>query len=202
MKKKLLVSVLLSIGILVVGVGAVYAAFTFKANQEGYRQSGETQSARLTMRVEAAMADPNGDFVPDDASVGGPGGDLNFTVRNTSNLPIRVTSIERSTNGCVVTSCTGVTSNKNIDGGFVTVSGQGTCYSYLTFNGPSNYDNWPTIAPHSSLEVNGTDTSRLGAGLVHLSNGTPQGCQGASFSVQLVVTAYEVSHPASPLVNP
>jgi hypothetical protein len=201
MKKKFLVSVLLSVGILIVGVGAVYAAFTFKANQEGYRQSGETQSTRLTMRVEAAMADPNGDFVPDD-NVNSPGGDLNFTIKNTSNLPIRVTSLSQSNNGCASISCTGVTSNKNTDGTFAFVGAQGSCYSYLSFFSPSNFDNWPTIAPHGTLEVNGTDGNRLGAGMVHLSNNTPQGCQGANFSMQLAVVAYEATRASNVLVNP
>src|SRR5207245_6997816 len=67
MKKKLLVSVLTSLGILVVGIGAAYAINTFKANQEGFRQAGEGQAARLTMRVEAGMADANSVLIPDDA---------------------------------------------------------------------------------------------------------------------------------------
>src|SRR5207247_9710594 len=41
MKKKLLLSVLTSLGILVVGVGAAYAINTFKANQDGFRPAGE-----------------------------------------------------------------------------------------------------------------------------------------------------------------
>jgi hypothetical protein len=204
MKKKFLVSVLLSLGIIVAGVGVAYAAYSLRANQEGYRQSGETQSSRLTMRVEAAMADPNGDFVPDDPNnaANAVGGDLNFTVKNTSNLPIRVTNIYQSSNGCASTSCTGVTSNKNTDGTFATYGSQGSCYPYLTFNGPTSYDNWPTIAPHGTLQVNGTDASRLGAGLVHLASNTPQGCQGANFSMQLAVYASEMTYAPSVLVHP
>src|ERR1700716_1414541 len=66
MKKKFLVSGLLSIGILVGGFGAAYALSTFKASQEGFRQAGAGQATRLTMRVEAGMADANSDLVPDD----------------------------------------------------------------------------------------------------------------------------------------
>src|SRR5438309_1204542 len=156
MKKKFLVSVLLSIGLLVVAVGAVYAAFSFKANQEGYRQAGETQATRITMKVEAGIADPNGDFVPDDPNTGSRGGDLTFSIRNTNNVPLRVTKVEVSTAGCTL-SCTGVTSNKNIDGTFAPIGSQGSCYQFLTFTAPSNYDNWPVIPPHGTLQVNGTD---------------------------------------------
>src|SRR5437879_6333486 len=134
MKKKFLVSVLLSIGLLVVAVGAVYAAFTFKANQEGYRQAGETQATRITMKVEAGIADPNGDFIPDDPNAGSSrGGDLTFSINNTNNLPLRVTKIEKSTAGCTFTSCNGVTSNKNGDGTFSSLVSAGNCYQYLTF---------------------------------------------------------------------
>ena len=68
MKKKVLLSVLMSLGILVVGIGAAYAINTFKANQEGFRQAGEGQAARITMRVEAGMADANSLLIPDDAT--------------------------------------------------------------------------------------------------------------------------------------
>jgi hypothetical protein len=196
MKKKFLVSVLLSIGILVVGVGAVYAAFAFKANQEGYRQAGETQATRLTMRVEAGVADPNGDFVPDDPSTGNRGGDLTFSIKNTNNVPLRVTKIEIPTSGCALQSSTCITSNKNKNGSFALVGGWGDCNQYLTFAAPFDYGNWPVIPPHGTLQVNGTDNSRLGAGLVHLLSTTPDGCQGASFAMQLKVTAVEYTYPS------
>src|SRR5256885_12795161 len=93
--------------------------------------------------------------------------------------------------GCASTSCTGVTSNKDATGGFAAAGNQGSCYQFLFLAAPVNYDNWPVIPPHGTLQVNGSDNSRLGAGLVHLSSTTPDGCQGASFAMQLKVTASE-----------
>src|SRR3979411_2793985 len=94
MKRKLLISVLSSIAILVGAVSVAYAIGTFKANQEGFRQAGEGQATRLTMRVEAGMADPNSDFLPDDGFSGARGGDLSFSIKNTSDVPLRVSKIE------------------------------------------------------------------------------------------------------------
>ncbi len=205
MKKKFVVSVLLSIGIIVVGIGAAYAAFTFKANQEGFRQGGAAEATRVTMRVEAGMADANSDFVPDDAlatlSNPGPGGDLTFAIENTSNVPLAVTQIDVATVICGTnTTCPIISSNKNGTGTFV-IGGSGDCKQWVTFTPPSNYVNWPIIAPHTTLQVNGTDNNRLGAGLIHLAYNTAQGCQGASFGVSLKVTAYEVTPrlPGSPI---
>jgi hypothetical protein len=204
MTKKVLASLVISVGILVAGVGVAYAFGTFKANQEGYRQAGSSQASRLTIRVEAGMADPTGDFVPDDPNGGfnSRGGDLNFSIKNTNNVPMRVTSIAQSTNGCATTGCTGVVSNKNNDGTFVSYGTGGSCYQWVLFNAPTNFDNWPTIAPHGTLQVNGSDTNRLGAGMIHLVPTTPQGCQGATFSMQLNVSAVEATYPSSVIVQP
>src|SRR4030081_194030 len=102
MKRKLLISVLSSIAILVGAVSVAYAIGTFKANQEGFRQGGEGQATRLTMRVEAGMADPNSDLVPDDNNpFSQRGGDLSFSIKNTSDVPLRVTKIEGSPVPCV-----------------------------------------------------------------------------------------------------
>ena len=203
MTKKLLASLLISLGILALGIGAAYAAFTFKANQEGNRQAGEGQAARLTMRVEAGMADANSDLIPDDFynASASPGGALNFSINNTSDLPLRVTKIELATqtNGTTITPL--VTSNKNGDGTYNS-SGFGDCKQWASFVSPSNFDNWPTIAPHSTLQVNGTDNSRLGAGMIHLSNSTAQGCQGAIFALTLNVTAVEFTLPSGNWAQP
>ena len=204
MKKKFVVSVLLSLGIVVVGIGAAYAAFTFKANQEGFRQGGAAEATRVTMRVEAGMADANSDFVPDDGSGSSPGGDLTFAIENTSNVPLAVTQIDLATytsTACGSTQCPFISSNKNGTGAFVT-QGAGDCKQFVTITTPTNFANWPTIAPHSTLQVNGRDNNRLGAGMIHLAYNTAQGCQGATFAVNLKVTAYELTRPAGYPVEP
>src|SRR2546422_8780397 len=207
MKKKLLLSVLTSLGILVVGIGAAYAFNTFKANQEGFRPAGEGQAARLTMRVEAGMADANSVLIPDDAQYPqySPGGALSFSIQNTSDLPLQVTKIDAVTITCGAppnfTQCQVVTSNKNTDGTF-TSGGTGSCKQYATLVAPTSFNNWPTIAPHSTLQVNGTDNNRLGAGMIHLANNTPQECQGATFALALYVTASEGTHPLGGTFEP
>jgi hypothetical protein len=110
---------------------------------------------------------------------------------------VRVTKIELSTAWCVTTACTGITSNKNTDGGFSTILGGGSCYSSTSFVAPTSFDSWPTLGPHGTLQVNGTDNNHLGAGMLHLAYNTPQGCQGATFAAQLNVTATEVVFPGS-----
>jgi len=202
MKKKFVVSVLLSLGIIVVGIGAAYATFTFKANQEGFRQGGAAEATRVTMRVEAGMADANSAFVPDDSSSpSNPGGDLTFAIENTSDVPLAVTQIDVATTTCGSTQCPLIRSNKNGTGAFV-VQGAGDCKQYVTITSPTSFLNWPIIAPHSTLQVNGQDNNRLGAGMIHLSYTTAQGCQGATFTVNLNVTAYELTRPAGFPVEP
>ena len=207
MKKKLLLSVLASLGILVVGIGSAYAIFTFKANQEGFRQAGEGQAARLTMRVEAGMADANSVLIPDDATYPqySPGGALSFSIQNTSDVPLQVTKIEAVTITCGTppnfTQCPIVASNKNTDGTF-TSGGTGSCNQYAKLVAPTSFANWPTIAPHSTLLVNGTDNNRLGAGMIHLANNTVQECQGATFALALNVTASEATHVFGFTVEP
>ncbi|HVH64730.1 MAG TPA: hypothetical protein VM674_01750 [Candidatus Acidoferrum sp.] len=204
MKRRVFFSVLASIGILVGGFGLAYAVGTFNATQKGFRQGGEGQAARLTMQVEAGTADANSDFVPDDSTCnGGPGNDhcaggaLNFAITNTSDLPIRVTSIAlaNTCGGLGVGPCIG--SNKNGDGTYPPAAAfpTGDCASHVTLAPPANFNKWPTIGPNSTLQVNGTDNNSLGAAMVHLDNATPQGCQGALFSVGLNITATEQAQP-------
>src|SRR2546421_5675036 len=166
MKKKLLISVLGSLAIVVAAVSVAYAVGTFKASQEGFRPAGEGQAARLTMRVEAGIADPNSDLVPDDvnASTTNPsrGGGLTFSIKNTSNVPLRVTKIELVPVPCAFPPCSSAVSNKSGNGNFYSQGG-GDCGSYVSFTAPTYFDSWPTIAPHSTLQVNGTDNNRLGA---------------------------------------
>ena len=204
MKKKFLVSLVISVGIVIAGIGVAYATYTFKANQEGFRQGGESQASRITMRVEAGMADANADFIPDDyytTSAQNPGGSLSFSINNTSDFPIRVTKLELVTQTVGTTVYPQVTSNKNGDGTY-TYSGNGDCKQWATFLAPTVFDNWPTIGPHSILHVNGTDNSRLGSGLIHLSTSTTNGCQGATFAMMLNVTAVEYTKLPGSLVEP
>lgn len=193
MRKKVLLGVLASIGVLVGGVALAYAANTFKAIQSGYRQSGEGQAARVTMTIEATTADQNALVIPDDPScIAGacPGGALSFAIANTSQFPIRVTKIELGSPGVGVPP---VDSNKNSDGTFAVGGTGGNCAQNALFLAPANYDNWPTIGARSTLQVNGSDANSLGANMLHLFSGTPQGCQGASFGVSLKVTATEAT---------
>jgi hypothetical protein len=195
MKRKLLISVLSSLAILVGAVSVAYAIGTFKANQEGFRPAGEGQATRLTMRVEAGMADANSDFLPDDGFSGARGGDLSFSIKNTSNVPLRVSKIEVLPLPCATQVCAQATSNKNGSGTYS--AGGGDCGGYVTTIFPTNFDSWPTIAPHATLQVNGTDNNRLGAGMIHLGSNTPQGCQGATFAVTLTITATEFVQSAN-----
>src|SRR5437868_5963705 len=120
------------------------------------------------MRVEAGMADANSAFVPDDSSSpSNPGGDLTFAIENTSDVPLAVTQIDVATTTCGNTQCPLIRSNKNGTGAFV-VQGVGDCKQYVTITSPTGFPNWPIIAPHSTLQVNGTDNNRLGAGMSHL----------------------------------
>ena len=68
MKKRVLVSLLMSAGFVLGSFAVAYAISNMKAVQEGFRQGGDTQAARVTMRVEAGIADQDGFFVPDHPS--------------------------------------------------------------------------------------------------------------------------------------
>jgi hypothetical protein len=197
MTKKGLLSVLMSIGIVVGGFGVAYALGTFKAIQQGFRQGGEGQAARITMTVEAGSGDANSQFLPDsNCSVSSPcpGGALGFAITNTSDFPIQVIGIAQATVPCGLGgTCNSVSSNKNTDGTFPTPGTSGSCVTDMYFVAPQDFRGWPTIAPHSTLQVNGTDNNQLGAGMIHLVNSTPDGCQGALFTVGLKVTAMEAT---------
>jgi hypothetical protein len=208
-KKRILVSVLMSLGVILGSVGIGYAFSNLRAVQEGFRQGGNSQASRITIRVEAGIADPDGILVPDDGSCASTstnfctGGSLSFSIRNTSQIPLRVNGVFPYEIPCGAPGtppCPIVYSNKNIDGSFAPISGatgfqSGSCKDYLSFVEPANFNNWPIIPLHSTLEVNGTDNNRLGAGLAHLKSSTPDGCQGATFSMVLIVTANDASGP-------
>lgn len=210
MKKKLLISVLSSLAIIVAAVSVAYAFGTFKANQSGFRQGGVGQAAEVTMRVEAGLADANSALLPDTSLCAFStanfctGGALSFSITNTSEFPLRVTGITLGTSVCFVngsaSQCPMVTSNKNGFGQFVQLgtngappSTTGDCAQYVQFVAPTQFDNWPTIGPRSTLQVNGTDNNQLGAGMLHLKSTTPDGCQGATFALELNVTASEAA---------
>lgn len=216
MKKKLLISVLSSLAIVVGAVSVAYALGTFKANQFGFRQGGAGQAAEVTIRVEAGLADANSALLPDTSQCSGfggcTGGALSFSITNTSEFPLRVIGITVPTSFCfvngVAAQCPNITSNKNSFGQFVQLGANGAppsitgdCAQYAVFVAPAQFDNWPTIGPRSTLQVNGTDNNQLGAGMLHLKSTTPDGCQGATFAVGLNVTAVEAA-PAFPGVSP
>ena len=193
MKKKLVFSVLMSVGIVVGAAGLAYAIFTFNASQQGFRQAGEGQSARLTIQLEAGTPDGESGVLPDGPSCTQtpcPGGALSFTITNTSDFPIVVESVtQRCLSGSGLT-CVAATSNKNDDGSYGYNPGSPNCGTHVTIKTP-NLLAWPTIASRSTLHVNGSDGNQLGAGMLHLNNNTPDGCQGALFFVGLTVTATE-----------
>lgn len=188
MGRKLFVSLLVAATASLVVIGTVFAASVWTAGQQGFRQQGSGQAARLSIRVEAGLADPTGTLVPDPdcGTVCGAGGALAFTIENTGNMPLRVIGVAPpSPFGYFF-------SNKNPDGTFVTI-GSGSCATYGRFLGPTNFNNWPIIPAHATLQVNGTDNNALGAGMLHLTPNTPSGCQGATYQVVLAVTAQDAS---------
>lgn len=194
MGRKLLVSLLVAATASLVVIGTVFAASLWVAGQKGFHQEGSGQAAKLSIRVEAGIADPTSTLVPENdpgscitiTTPCGPGGALAFTIENTGNMPLRVTGVlAPCLFGCLL-------SNKNADGTFVT-NGNGNCGSSGIFVGPSNFNNWPIIPAHATLQVNGTDNNALGAGMLHLRSATPQGCQGATYQVPLTVTAQDAS---------
>lgn len=196
MTKKVLLSVLMSVGIVIGAVGVAYAFFTFNATQQGFRQDGEGQAGRVTMTLEAGTVSGDSQLLPDPGSCAFnpcPGGALTFAITNTSDFPIKVTAISEATIACGPGCNAPVqSSNKNLDGTF-SGSNSGTCANDIAFVAPANFNAWPTIGAHSTLQVNGTDENALGAGMLHLVPGTPDGCQGALFVVGLKVTAAEVT---------
>lgn len=196
MRKRLLLSVLMSIGIVVGGFGLAYAFGTFNASQQGFRQFGEGESARITMQVEAGTPDGDSALVPDGSSCVPasvcPGGALDFTITNTSDFPIAVTGISGVTSG--FPAVLQAWSNKNEDGSLGYNPGSPNCGTHVTLRTPADFRTWPTIAAHATLHVNGTDTNQLGAGMLHLNNSTPDGCQGALYAVRLNVTATEATN--------
>jgi hypothetical protein len=206
MKKKVLLAVLAGVAVAVGGFGVAYAIGTFSPIEQGGRQAGSAQAARLTMQVEAGLADPNSDLIPDSPNCSllnpCPGGALSFSITNSSDFPIRVTQIGSPlSNSCASgVLCVTANSNKNVNGTYVAHFSDGdqvtngTCAGYVTFQAPSNFDNWPTIPAHATLQVNGTDGNALGSGMIHLDGSTPNNCQGALFTVHLVIQATETTH--------
>jgi hypothetical protein len=200
----------MSAGFILGSFAVAYALSNMRAIQEGFRQGGDSQAARLTIRVEAGLADQDGLFVPDNAACAGggltpntcAGGALTFSIKNTGNIPLRVNNLSTLTIPCGIGAyCPVVKSNKNTNGTFAPIAADGsqggTCAGFLTFVPPANFNHWPIIPSHSTLQVNGTDTNRLGAGLAHLNFDTPQGCQGATFIMNLFVDASDAAPPNS-----
>ena len=143
------------------------AQSAFQAVQGGYSQSGTAQASRLTIQVEAGVADQSVPLLPDP----GPGGALAFSITNTSAVPLQVTALAMAAGGKVT-------------------SDQSACAAYASFTAPDlSARPWPPIPPHETLKVNGSDVNQLGLGLIHLAADTPSSCQGAHFQIPLTVTA-------------
>src|SRR5690349_14774590 len=102
MGRKLLVSLLVAAAASLVVIGTVFAASLWTAGQKGFHQQGGGQAAKLSIRVEAGLADPTSTLVPEDAFTScfatpcGPGGALAFTIENTGNIPLRVTGVSQT----------------------------------------------------------------------------------------------------------
>lgn len=188
MGRKLFVSLLVAATASLVVIGTVFAASLWTAGQKGFHQEGSGQAGKLSIRVEAGLADPTGTLLPDNppgtcaVAPCGPGGALAFTIENTGNVPLRVTGLLVACPPCVTSS------NKNTDGTFV-IDGSGSCGTFAGFLPPADFKNWPIIPAHATLQVNGTDNNQLGAGMLHLVPTTPSGCQGATYQIPLTVVA-------------
>jgi hypothetical protein len=115
-------------------------------------------------------------------------------------VPLKVTDIRETafpsppcTGACIAP----INSDRNDDGTWNTPSTTAiNCGGYAWYSEPPNFGNltlkqWPIIPAHSTLQVNGTDNYALGKGMIHLTNLSPNNCQGASYSVPLTVTAVQ-----------
>src|SRR4051794_41001662 len=137
-------------------VGAL-ASGGFNAQQSGVHQNGGGQAGRLTIRVEQALADPANDLLPDPAvcpttgtpavtisSTGCPRGALDFTIENTSNVPLRVTGVAplcTTAPGQQTCTAAGFNSDKNAnDGSFAADELSGTCAGSASFTAPNIID--------------------------------------------------------------
>ena len=172
-------------GLLAAGAVALGAAVpalaesAFQAAQGGSHQSGSAQATRLGIRVEAGLADQAVPLYPDPA----PGGAVSFSITNTGDVPLRVS-------GVAVAEGAKINSDRNADGSAASGGQGGSCAPFASFTAPDLAARpWPPIPPHETLKVNGSDTNRLGLGLIHLSAETPSACQGANFQVPLAITA-------------
>jgi len=201
-KRWMLAPAVLAVGLAAATIGAL-ADSQFAAQVTGSRPWGEAQATRVTIRVEAGL-DANQVFVPDgqncsltSTNPACQGGALVFSIENQSNVPLRVAGISQGSVG----SCSAL-SDKREDGTFtfLTCSPSSTsppsqsCALATIFVAPNFFTHpWPVIPPHGTLEVNGTDNSALGRGMIHLSNVTPSGCEGASFYIPLNITAFDAT---------
>jgi len=202
-KRWMLAPAVLAVGLATATVAAL-ADSNFAAQVTGSRPWGEAQATRITIRVEAGL-DANQVFVPDgfncsltSTNPGCAGGALVFSIENQSSVPLRVVAISQGTVG----SCSAL-SDKREDGtfaGVLTCSPSSTsppsqsCALDTIFVAPNLFTHpWPVIPPHGTLEVNGTDNSALGRGMIHMSNFTPTGCEGATFYIPLNITAIDAT---------
>jgi hypothetical protein len=187
------------------GMGATGVAFAFSnfnAKQSGYHQYGSAQASTLKIKVEAGL--PAGDevLIPDSpycpALVNDCGGGaLSFSITNPTDVPLQVTNLAVATVPCFIQGCTPSpqigSSNFNCGPHISFVAPPLNNNGFTDPTKPMPLSSWPVIAPHSTLNVNGSDYGGLGSRMVHLDYNTPDECQGASISVGLVVTARDAA---------
>jgi hypothetical protein len=146
---------------LTIGVAAAKSAW--------YAESAGPAGGRamtLTMGVIASAAPGKGDALPNLATGDAtPTGTIGFSVTNTSSIPLRVSSI--AANGAVTASVAG-------------------CAAHAQFNGASiNY-----TAAQMSLPVSKAARS-ISVVALALDNTTPSVCQGATFTIPVLVRAVD-----------
>jgi FTR1 family protein len=149
---------------------------------------------RFRVTIDPAVSDPAVLLLPDCATGcsqrGSAGGALEFVIPNDSDIPADVVSIEPLTYGCPDTYgqsvvCDSVFSaDLNPDGAPAATRTSGGCWTYAHFR-TQDLAAWPTIAPHSQLDIRGTDANALGMHFIHLDSGTPVQCEHARYQIKL-----------------
>jgi hypothetical protein len=179
--------------------GMAFGQSSWTAKQEGFRQWGTALGSTLKIKVEAGLPGAGDLLLPDNGVCPGAGncagGALSFSITNPTDVPLSVTDVAVQTR-CFGYPCVPAP---------VLGSSVYECMSHMQFvaprpagqtplpSEPLSLSSWPILAPHSTLQVNGSDYGGLGNHMLHLDYTTPDSCQGASFVVGLVVTAKDAA---------
>jgi len=161
-------------GFVLAGTAAFAVSFNWVATITG---SGNAQAQTLSFVVTATVSpSPTSTFYP-----GGPGAALTFTVQNTNPYPITVTGAVEHSGGAVSTS-----------------GGKGTCTApggatfnatYVGMTGTGTGTGGLTVAGSGTITVTIGTTASTSTSAIALAADTADGCQGATYSVPLDVTA-------------